>query len=211
MDGYSLNQKGAIETFERQPNVYPRLSSKNPETLNISVDEAGQNRTITSGDETIAMEVDEKNIRRATKSGHGCGTLRRGRRRLPAPALRSGSLRKRSTLGEATPEPSSWEAICDDAEASNGDIRIATKAGYSFEIPKLIKIAMSSKTTAAKYAFTTSKTIEKPIISDDRHHCQSKRSFLCGMLHDLTQTLPGGYLILPLPKTRESAPMRRPN
>lgn len=139
MDGYSLNRKGTIETFVKDSRTYisvPLLEQL--ETLKVSVDENNKTIAITSGDETVNMTVGEKEYKKGDETMamdvapfEEEGTVYLPLRYVAEPfgkEVHWGSDARTVVVG----------SYLDDAP-SNDDIRIATKAGYSFEIPEADK------------------------------------------------------------------------
>lgn len=139
MDGYSLNQKGTIETFVKDSRTYIPVSLlEKLETLKVSVDEAGKKIEITSGDAVVHMTVDEKeyikgdeNVAMDVAPFEEGGTIYLPLRYVAeafGKEVHWGSGARTVVVG----------SFLNDAP-SNDDIRIATKAGYSFEIPEADK------------------------------------------------------------------------
>ena len=139
MDGYSLNRKGTIETFVKDSRTYisvPLLEQL--ETLKVSVDENNKTIAITSGDETVNMTVGEKEYKKGDETMamdvapfEEEGTVYLPLRYVAEPfgkEVHWGSDARTVVVG----------SYLDDAP-SNDDIRITTKAGYSFEIPEADK------------------------------------------------------------------------
>lgn len=139
MDGYSLNEKGNVETFVKDSRTYIPVSLlEKVKTFTISADKSGKKIKLTSGDHTVTMEVDKKEYKK------GDDTVA-----MDVAPFKNGDtvylpLRY---VAEAFGKEVYWGKDARvvvigsylNGAPSNDEIRVATKAGYSFEIPEADK------------------------------------------------------------------------